>query len=261
MTNENSKIKNNILEKIKHGEVSMRPRWHFVLETILVVSGMVLLAMGLLYLLSFIVFFFRQSGLFFTPLFGFHGIITFLYASPWLLIFVAIVFIGALEVLVRKYSFGYRTPLLYILFGIVGISFLGTYVLAQTPIHARLQMYTNESRIPFVAPLYKKYGEHKLPNVHMGIISEVTEDGFVLNDVRKGIYTVRLTKDTRIPYGVTFKKEMVVGVMGTQTHGEIIAEGVRPLHEEGIMPHMRSEMKREHMNPLPEVRGRWKGMK
>jgi len=60
-----SSIKDAVLEKIRRGEVHMRPRWQFVLKGVLVALGAVLVALALLYLVSFVFFAFgsRACGL------------------------------------------------------------------------------------------------------------------------------------------------------------------------------------------------------
>lgn len=44
----------NILKKIKEGEVTMQPRWHFVLRTALMICGVVLASLIAVYLFSFV---------------------------------------------------------------------------------------------------------------------------------------------------------------------------------------------------------------
>lgn len=254
------KIKKQILNKINTGEVEMRPRWHFVLETVLVMSGVILVTMGLLYVLSFIVFFLRQSGLAFAPSFGIRGIVVFLYSSPWLLILSALVFLLALEILVRKYSFGYRTPLLYMLLGIVGVSLLGTYLISQTTMHARLQMLVQDTNIPVMRPLYQHYGMHEFSNLHIGSILEVTDDGFLLENRRGKIWDVYLTNDTRTPPGFVFEVGTTVGVIGEIENKKIVADGIQVVPAEALH-HMNAPMMDTHRLPPPEVRGKWKKMK
>ena len=128
-------VKDTVLNKIKEGEVAMRPRWHFVFKGGLALVGIGVLALWLIYLVSFIMFALATSGVIMIPAFGFQGLVGFLLALPWLLILVAAVFIVLLEILVNKYSFGYRKPLLYTLFGVVGFTVVGTFLVSQTGLH------------------------------------------------------------------------------------------------------------------------------
>ena len=86
-----SLITGEVLEKIKSGQVKMRPKAHFVLKTALVALGFILIILFVLYLISFIVFTLRMSGIWFAPGFGLYGIKIFLFSLPWLLILIAII--------------------------------------------------------------------------------------------------------------------------------------------------------------------------
>jgi hypothetical protein len=253
-------IKDTILEKIKHGEVEMRPRWHFVIKSILVLSGIILGSIGLVYILSFILFYLRQSGLFFIPLFGFRALLTFIIASPWLLVLTAVVFIIALELLVRRYSFGYRTPLLYMLFGIIAISFLGTYLISQTTVHDRLQTFSEKNNVPIFSPLYRAYGKRELMDVHMGRIVEITDKGFIIENNKSEQLHIYVSEQTRSPRNIVFTEGQSVGVFGERTEDAVIAEGVRPLHDD-MLRQIKSGRESSRTEPKPEVRGVRKGMK
>ena len=106
--NQEKSIKNKVLEAIKSGQVKMRPRWYFILKTILVALGIVMIFLTLLYLISFIIFILRITGIWFAPAFGFEGYGIFLFSLPWLLVIISVLFAIILEVLVKRYSFAYR---------------------------------------------------------------------------------------------------------------------------------------------------------
>ena len=246
-------LKKKILEKIKEGEVAMKPRWHFVLQGILAITGIVILSLGLLYILSFIVFALRQSGVMFAPLFGFRGVLTFLYSSPWLLVLLAIIFIIVLETLVRKYSFAYKKPLLYVLLGIVGISLFGTYTLAQTTMHKRIQEYAEKGHMPPVQMMYNQYAKPQLRDVHIGTIAEVTEEGFIIENRRGEELRVFIPKE-RVPRELLVEGEQVL-IFGERTLEGVSAVGVRPLPED---VRFERPMKKGQLMPHPQVQGKWK---
>jgi len=66
----NNSIKADVLKAIKDGQVKMRPKWQFITKAALLIVGVVLVALTILYLVSFIVFVLRQTGLLFVPGFG-----------------------------------------------------------------------------------------------------------------------------------------------------------------------------------------------
>src|SRR3990167_8644737 len=133
MNQEQSPIKAKILAAIESGKVTMRPRWHFVLQATLVICGLVIVLLALLFLTSFIIFSLRNTGVWFAPSFGYRGIGVFLTSLPWLLIGLTVIFVVLLEILVKKYSFAYRQPLLYSALALVLIVTIGGVAIAQTP--------------------------------------------------------------------------------------------------------------------------------
>lgn len=226
------KLKNSILKKIQAGEVAMTPRWHFVLKTVLVVTGVVLTVLGLLYVLSFVLFVLRATGVLFVPYFGFHGVIAFLQSTPWLLVALALVFVVALELLVRQFAFAYKKPLLTVLGGIVLIGILGTIAIAQTPLHTELESRAHMGRLPIMGAVYREYGEQISHVAHVGTISALDSDGFVLVNRRGSELEVRLTEETKIPRHVVLSEGMAVVVLGTVHEGRVVAEGIRSIPPE-----------------------------
>ena len=236
--NPHKSIHDEVLTKIKSGTVFMRPRWHFVLKTILAFLGFVLLLLLLLYLASFVVFILYQSGVWFVPAFGFYGMFVALRSLPWLLIFVGILFVGALEILVRRYSFAYRKPLLYSLLGVVGFVMLATVAVAKTGIHEGFFLRAREDRLPLAGKLYRGYGLQKDKNIQPGVIKEIIDEGFTMENKEGKMITVTIDSDTRFPLGMDFEKGDKVVVLGEDDGKgdaeKIKAHGIRRIDKKKI---------------------------
>ena len=89
----------NIIEKIKKGEIKMKPKIYFVLRTILIVLGTVVGFLFILYLMSFILFTVRPIP----------GLFPRLIALPWLLVFVSVILLilitwSAYAILMKVYN-------------------------------------------------------------------------------------------------------------------------------------------------------------
>lgn len=222
-----NEVKNTILNKIKEGKVAMRPRWHFVLKSVLLLVGIALLTLSLLYIMSFVLFILGEAGVMFVPGFGIYGIIVFLSSSVWLLVFLALVFIVALEILVQKYSFSFKKPLLYTVLTIVGVVMFGSYLIAQTPMHKRLQQSADRDELPLMGLMYSGIGPKSHPSVHRGIITELKEDGFVLLESDDPELMVIISENTRLPRETLFEVDEEVLVLGSREGLVIHANGVR----------------------------------
>jgi hypothetical protein len=225
-------IKEKVLEAIASGRAKMRPRWQFVLRAVLLATGAVLLLLLLVYLVSFTVFTLRVTGVWFAPLFGSRGWLTFVRSLPWLLVILSAVFVVVLEVLVRRYSFAYRKPLLYSVLGIVLIVTVGGF--AIVPWHRDFFRSARENRLPFAGPFYRDFGLRRFGDVHRGTIVSVTLEGFVMmKDAERGTSTVVIAPGARIPSVPGFAAGDPVVVFGDERgDGRIEAYGVRRLNAE-----------------------------
>lgn len=153
-------MNDDILEKIKNNQVQMKPRWHFILKAVLTMVGGMILLFLIVYLISFIIFIERQSGAGFITSFGPRGWARFLVTLPWALIALSLVFIGVLELLVRRYEFAYRRPLLYSALGIIIVIGASVMVVDNIRFHDRFERFIERRHIPAIRLFYRAYEIH-----------------------------------------------------------------------------------------------------
>lgn len=220
-------LHDNLLQQIKDGDLDMKPRWHFVARAVLYISGTVLTVLTAVYLLSFILFLLRESGVGFALLHGFQGVSIFLWSAPWLLVAVAVVFVGALYVLVSQFAFSYSRPLVYTLFGVIGLVVIAATVLGSTSFHGRVEQAARSYQVPGFAPLYQLVDERR-SGVTLGVVDMITDDGLVVTDRDGQELMVIMTSMTRVPPDTTFAVGQSVVVLGTVQDDVITALGVRP---------------------------------
>lgn len=225
-------LRDKVAAAIAGGRVKMRPRWQFVLAGGVTLAGTVMVLLALVYLASFIVFSLRQSGAWFVPAFGWHGVGLFVGSLPWVLIGVAIIFIILLEVLVRRYSFAYRQPLLYTALGIVLVVTVGGIATARAPFHRGFLHEAERHHLPLAGPLYRDFGMGHLMNVHPGVITELTPGGFTMRTRRDESLTVTVTHDTEFPLGTNFHQGDMVVVVGERQGDVVVAQGVRTIDDD-----------------------------
>lgn len=240
-----SSLSKGVLDKIETGQVKMRPRIHFVLKSLLITLGLILTTLFALYLISFVVFVLRTSGVFYLPGFGFPGLKIFLISFPWLLIFIAIILIIVIEILVKHFSFAYRRPILYSLLGILILVFVGSFIVYRTQLHSGLFERAEEGRLPVAGPLYKGYGMPEFEDVHHGIVSEITDNGFMVEESDGQILNIVVSPETRFPSGKNIKENDLVMILGEQDNGKLNALGIRKINNgfKGLPRH------RMHMRP------------
>jgi hypothetical protein len=246
-----------ILEKIKTGQTKMKPKWHFILKTGLLILGLVIAVLTLLYLASFVLFILRQTGAWFLPTFGLHGIFVFLISLPWLLILIGIIFVVLLELLVRRYSFGWRKPLLYPLIAIIFFVTASSLIVSRTTLHQSLFLRARTNQLPIAGQLYRNFGIPQNRNAHIGLIAEMINEGFRMETPRGEILKVIVTSETSFPAGTDFQKNDRVMVLGQRDDHTIEASGIRRIDDQ--IESMDENMMRERpprphgwlMPPLP----------
>ncbi|MFA6495140.1 MAG: hypothetical protein WC246_02330 [Candidatus Paceibacterota bacterium] len=229
MENNESKnfIKEKVIAAIASGRVTMRPRWHFVLRAFLLALGVALSALALLYVGSFIAFTLRQTGILFAPGFGSRGWFALFRSLPWLLIGIAALFLAVLEILVRRYAFAHREPLVYVTLGILAIAIGGSVIII--PLQRAAFRAAHGDQMPFPGQFYRTFGAPRLPDVVRGTVVSRTTDAVVIDDPNGTRVTIAIASDTRMaPFDMGFGPGDTVVVFGRQNDAGVIrAEGIR----------------------------------
>jgi hypothetical protein len=237
-------LKENILAKIKSGEVDMKPKWYFVGKTLLNLTGIAVLLMLAVYFLSFILFILRETGVMFVPGMGMHGFVYFVTASPWLLILLVGVFLGVLYVLVTKFSFSYRRPLVYSLIGIVLFVIAVSSLLHQMGMHPRLQNFVERHEVPGMMPMYRQSSDRR-EEITFGQIQRVEETYFLLLSPDADEFQVQLREDTRIAPDLELVPGASVVVFGDREGMVITAFGIKPLPADMNSPRLERGKRKE----------------
>lgn len=222
-----TELKNNIIEKIKAGQVAMKPRWHFVLQTALWIAALLLVSMIAVYLLSFVFFILHQSGLWLAPSFGWSGLVFFVISSPWVLILLVGFFLLLLYLLVTHFSFSYRKPLVYSLLGavlfVIGVSSFIQYMM----IHERMQGYSERHQLPGLAPLYRGVEDRRPEGMMVGTIVQLTEKGFEISNQNGELVSIIITDKTKLQKNSRYAIGDPVMVFGKKIDNKIEAFGIR----------------------------------
>lgn len=224
-------FKEKILEKIKKGEVKMKPKIYFVLKTILFAGIFGLFLIFSFFFLSFIHFHLISSGIWYLPKFGIEGFFVFLKSLPWFLMILAIFLILILEILSRKFSFSFKRPILISLLTIIFIVFLGSFLFTKSNIHPRLLLESKEGKIPPpISPIYLKYGMPKFKEFHRGIIEKVSTSSVFIRKPDGEALEVNFEKP--LPYFGKFKEGEGLMIFGKRENGKIKKFKIKKINDE-----------------------------
>ena len=230
---EKKNIEQNVLAAIRSGEVKMRPRWRFILNAALVAVGVTILFLALLFLVSFIFFMLRHTGVGLIPAFGF-GWIMFFRRLPWVLIGLVVVFIVVLEVLVRRYAFAYKRPLVASVLSILGVVLIGGVILAATNLHRQLLTSAQHNGLPpMIGGMYRGFGMPRFNDIRRGEIVQIAGNIFVIQDEDGDTSTIVVTPGTRLPFGDAFTSSDTVVVFGVPgPDGTVRALGIQKVFDQ-----------------------------
>lgn len=226
MTKQIRSLQEKILDAIRRGEVAMRPRWHFVLKSAMLVLGVVIVVLLAVYLASMVIFLMKQSGGWFGLGFGPRGIRAFLFSTPWILVAASMLFIFLLEILARKTEVARKTPMLYSALCVIAIVVFGTIVVDRAAIHSFIAEQARGKDIPMMRELYQSVHRDDL---RRGTVVEVSEHSVSVELYDGGRENVRISEETRMPRGWTPKEGDVVVVFGDLVDDTFVAFGIRPV--------------------------------
>lgn len=237
MTNQSHTPREQVLEKIEQGSVSMRPQLYFILKTAaaLIAAAAVLLFSSLIF--SFLLFSVFEGGEHFLLGFGSRGVITFLVLFPWIPLLLDIVAILVLRSLLGGFRTIYRLSFLTVLGILMVGSVIGALLISLTPLHQTLYERATTGNLPVLGSFYEgirspseEYGEFR------GTI-EAIEDRTVTithddrdNDEDDGVWVIVVPDSIDMS---TFKKGDEIYVGGEDDDGDDIIEayGARELHD------------------------------
>ncbi|HVW71896.1 MAG TPA: hypothetical protein VHB93_01960 [Candidatus Paceibacterota bacterium] len=229
-------IKDAVLSRIQSGEVAMRSRGYFVLQTIGLAVLAALVVAITTFIINFVLFVIDVEGHGSLLTFGPRGIETFLLIFPWGWFVLDVVLVVATTLLIRRFRFGYRRSFLYV----AGILFVlalvaGVALDRGTGLNALLLDDADHDRLPPpIGSLYQGVhnGAPHDQGVFRGVVDTVSTTSFTMRhddfdrDEDDGSFTV-LLPDGFDASGIAPGARVYVA--GNRVPGAIAAYGVQVL--------------------------------
>lgn len=237
---QNDSLRESILAKIKTEHISMRPRLYFTLQVVAVVFVAFLALLLSVFIFNFILFSIRINSHDAFLQFGPRGLTNFLKFFPWPILALDIGLIVLLEWLIRKFRFGYRIPMMYLVGGILLLTVVAGFSIDRgTYLNDRLMDRAEHEGLP--GPLGGLYHGARRPP-HDGIcrctVTAINGAEILVADFRDGAtttYTVILPNDDLRATTTGLSVGDVVFVAGDKDEdGTIRAFGVRKESDRGF---------------------------
>jgi hypothetical protein len=189
----NKRKEDQIIKAIKSGDNKMRPHWFFVLQGALVIIAAITTFFLILLAVSFIIFALQQNGGFMAVGFGLMGWGIFFRALPWTVLLLCFALVLILLVLLKRYSFVYHQPSLYLLLILVVVIGLGSFFIEAINLHRRIE----ENDIPGLQMVYQ-YETAPENYIYRGRIVAFLPNGFILSNPAGETSTILIATGTTL---------------------------------------------------------------
>lgn len=241
---EHHNIKDSILGKIRAHEVGMHPRYYFMLRVAALAVVSVATLVVSIFILNFLLFSIRINSQDVFLAFGPRGLGAFLAFFPWDLLAVDVALIAILLWLLRQFKFGYKSPLLYVLLGVIGLIVgFGFALDRETGFNDHFLREADEHHLPF--PVGDFYGRaRRLPPPGSGVcractIVEIRGNILTVTDTRGPSTTVRtVVLPPNDPRATTTSLHVgdVIFIAGQEDEGAIRAFGIHDMSSRPANP-------------------------
>lgn len=153
-TSQQNNIKNQILDKIKSGEVNMKPKFYFKLRLIALIVTIFLTFILSITLVSYVLFSISIGGGMSLLGFGAKGIYHFFMALPWFILLLDVLLIVFLDWLLKSFRFGYNSSVLFLfVVTLVSITALAS-IINSTSFHKNLMYKAENNNLPVAGSFY-----------------------------------------------------------------------------------------------------------
>ncbi len=232
MENNGNSLKERLLQKIHAREISMRPKLYFTLQIAALAFVALCVLVLSIFIFNFLLFTIRINSHDVLLGFGPRGFGAFLRFFPWERLVLDVALVVVLQWMLRAFKFGYKTPVMYLLLGLLGASaMLGFVVDRDTPFNDTLLREADEHLLPGVFGDF--YGHARRPpplgeGVCRCTITAIDGNTLTVQDPRSTT-TLKVVLPSNDPRATT--TSLMVGdtvlVAGDRDGGTIKAFGVR----------------------------------
>lgn len=147
-------IKEKILNYVNSNEVSIKPKWYFVFKLIFKIIVILIVFLVVIYFFSFFNLIVYEKSLM-----GLTNMrnLGFVFTLPWLILLLLLILLIVLEFLIRKFSFVYKKPLIYSLFGLVFLVLIIGFALNRIDNQFNFARFGERPEMPILGPMHKYF--------------------------------------------------------------------------------------------------------
>jgi hypothetical protein len=235
---ENKSIRDHVLGKIRSKEVAMRSRAYFTVKIAILAAVALAILVISAFLFNIILFGLRLNGHESLLGFGSRGILLFFSILPWWLLVFDILLIVLLEWLIRHFRFGSRSPVIYIVLGILVVVVCGGfYVDRATDWNDRLLEQADANDLPpFLGDVYEHARRPMPPESGFCkcLVTSINGENVIVQDIDNGTTTMLTLEIPGDDSGAATTTDLQVGdlviIAGDRVQNVIKAFGIHKIH-------------------------------
>ncbi len=232
MTDDIRPIEKVIEEKIATGDVTKKSRLYFVLRSVALYMGAVIILCVSVYLMSLVLFISQAQGSWLLTGFGWDGFKELFISLPWLIIGLVLLLVVVMEILSRQFAFVYRRPLLLSLVGFILLIIAAGTGIASTTLHRTLYNSARNNHLPMAGGLYRGLRGMRPHNAYFGVVNSQQGPVWQVTLKDDDDVDVMINDRTRFPFGDQVVPRDHILIIGVRSDGRIYAFGIRKIGPE-----------------------------
>ncbi|MBP9686598.1 MAG: hypothetical protein KBD66_02245 [Candidatus Doudnabacteria bacterium] len=227
-------ITDSVMEKISLEHVPQKGRAYFVVRKVALVVGLAVCLAALVFGMSLVLFSLRLTGAWFALRAEGVRFVPSLGLLPGILLAGLVVVGACTELLLRKFGFGYRKPLIYSGVLLAVFTFAVGYGLTKTPLHRAMyeRAHMPGPGGPAWSGLYPAPKPDLSRSYIVGVVHDISGTEFSLRTRATEELRVLITADTELPPGRALVEDDFVLVLGPLREGVVQARRVQFVPDE-----------------------------
>lgn len=175
-------LQNEILNKIKSGEVQMTSRKYFVLKWLTLAVTSIFFLILSVYIFAYIVFLFVDNGLMIIPFDAEGGMLKFIVEIPWTLVLIGLTSLFLFSITSKTFYKIYKKPLITFYFSVLMCVVLSHIIFLETGTMRILKEQAYNSGIKLAPSTLLQFRDSQTQSIFVGLVTGTTSQSiFILN--------------------------------------------------------------------------------
>ena len=182
MQNTENNLQNNILEKIKTGEVKMTSKQFFFMKWFTMGITSLFFLIFATYIFAYVIFLFSDNGLMIIPFDTESNILKFIIEIPWTLVFLGLISVFIFSITSKNFYKIYKKPFLTFFFSILMVIVLSHLILLETGTMKQLKEQAYSAGIHLVPTKLLQFRSSQTSSIFIGIVTATTSNSIIISD-------------------------------------------------------------------------------